>query len=48
MDVSHGSPGAIIRMVEMATLPKYRIDGHIKTSPLYIDFRLAWHAANAW
>ena len=32
----------------MATLPKYRIDGHIKTSPLYIDFRLAWHAANAW
>jgi hypothetical protein len=46
--LSHGSPGAVMAMVQMATRSKYRIGGHIKTSPLYIDFRLAWHAANAW
>jgi hypothetical protein len=45
--LSQGSPGTILRMVHMAMLPRYRIDGHIKTSPLYIDFRLAWHAENA-
>jgi hypothetical protein len=48
VDLSQGSPGAIERMIHMAMLPKYRINGHIKTSPLYIDFRLAWHAENAW
>ena len=46
--LSQGSPGAIKRMIHMAMLPKYRAHGHIKTSPLYIDFRLAWHAENAW
>jgi hypothetical protein len=48
VDLSQGSPGAILRMLRMAMLPNYRLDGHIKTSPLYIDFRLAWHAENAW
>jgi hypothetical protein len=48
VELSQGSPGAIRRMIHMALLPKYRIHGHIKTSPLYIDFRLAWHAENAW
>jgi len=43
-----GAPGAIVKMIQMAMLPKYRADGYIKTAPLYIDFRLAWHAANAW
>jgi hypothetical protein len=46
--LSQGSPGAIIAMVQMAARSKYRSDGYIKTSPLYIDFRLAWHSANAW
>jgi hypothetical protein len=46
-DLGHGSPGAIVRMLHMATLAKYRLDGHIKTAPLYIDFRLVWHAENA-
>lgn len=44
---SQGSPGAIQRMIQMATLPRYRSEGYVKTSPLYIDFRLAWHAENA-
>lgn len=47
IELSQGSPGAIRRMIQMAMLPKYRLDGYIKTSPLYIDFRLAWHAENA-
>lgn len=48
VDLSQGSPGTIQRLIHMAILPRYRINGHIKTSPLYIDFRLAWHAENAW
>lgn len=47
VEFSKGSPGAIQRMVQMAALPRYRSEGHVKTSPLYIDFRLAWHAENA-
>jgi hypothetical protein len=47
VDLSNGSPGAIVTMIKMALLPRYRIQGHIKISPLYIDSRLAWHAANA-
>ncbi len=46
-ELSRGSPGAIMSMLQMARLPRYRLDGHIKTAPLYIDFRLAWHRANA-
>jgi hypothetical protein len=45
--LSDGSPGAIVSMIKMALLARYRIQGHIKTSPLYIDSRLLWHAANA-
>lgn len=47
-DLGQGSPGAIARMLQMALLTRYRLDGHIKTAPLYIDFRLVWHAENAW
>jgi hypothetical protein len=48
VDLSQGSPGAILKMLQMARIPRYRLNGYIKTSPLYIDFRLAWHAENAW
>jgi hypothetical protein len=48
VDLSQGSPGAILRMLRMAKLPQYRLNGYIKTTPIYIDFRLAWHAENAW
>jgi hypothetical protein len=47
VELGQGSPGAIVRMLQMAVRPKYRLDGYVKTSPLYIDFRLAWHAENA-
>jgi hypothetical protein len=47
VDLGQGSPGAIARMLQMALRPKYRLDGYLKTAPLYIDFRLAWHAENA-
>jgi hypothetical protein len=48
VDLSQGSPGAIQKMLQMARIPRYRLNGYIKTAPLYIDFRLAWHAENAW
>ncbi len=41
-------PGNIVALIKMALLPRYRTAGYIKFSPLYIDFRLAWHTANAW
>jgi AAA+ ATPase superfamily predicted ATPase len=41
---SKGNPGAILAMVEMAASPKYVSGGHVKLSPLYIDFRLRWGA----
>jgi len=47
VDLGQGSPGAIVRMMQMAVHPKYRLGEYVKTSPLYIDFRLAWHAENA-
>jgi len=47
VDLGRGSPGAIVKMLQMALRPKYRLYGYVKTSPLYIDFRLAWHAENA-
>jgi DNA polymerase III delta prime subunit len=40
VEVSNGNPGAIIAMVEMARLPKYRSGGQVMLSPLYIDLRL--------
>lgn len=48
VELSKGAPGAITTMVNMASLPQYRCGDHIKVSPLYIDSRLAWHAANAF
>jgi ATP/maltotriose-dependent transcriptional regulator MalT len=44
---SEGNPGAIMRLIAMAKLSKYRSDDHIKWSPLYIDFLMEWAAANA-
>jgi hypothetical protein len=40
LEFSDGNPGAILAMLEMARCPKYRSDGHIKITPLYIDFRM--------
>lgn len=40
LELSQGNPGAILSMLRMAKNPKYRIDEHIKISPLYIDFRM--------
>ena len=40
LELSTGNPGAIISMVNMAKLPKYRAEEHVMVSPLYIDFRL--------
>jgi hypothetical protein len=45
--LGQSSPGAIVRMMQMAVHPKYRLGEYVKTSPLYIDFRLTWHAENA-
>jgi hypothetical protein len=47
-DLGDGAPGAIVTMIKMAFLPRYRCGDHIKVPPLYIDSRLAWHAANAY
>jgi hypothetical protein len=47
VEFSQGSPGAIQRMIQMVIFPRYRSEGYVKTSLLYIDFRLAWHAENA-
>ena len=44
---SGGQPGNMIALIKMALLPRYRTAEMIKFAPLYIDFRLAWHAANA-
>lgn len=45
---SGGLPGNIAILVKMALLPKYRSMNRVKFTPMYIDFRLAWHAANAY
>jgi len=42
VELSEGNPGAILAMLKMATLPKYRSQQFIKTAPLYIDFRMNW------
>lgn len=47
-ELAGGAPGAIVNMIQMALLPRYRCREYIKVSPLYIDCRLAWHAANAF
>jgi hypothetical protein len=45
VEFSGGNPGAIVTMVQMACAPKYRTGNWIKSSPLYIDFRLARNAS---
>jgi DNA polymerase III delta prime subunit len=45
LELSQGNPGAILSMIQMAKSPKYRTDEHIKTTPLYIDFRMNWSPA---
>lgn len=45
LEFSQGNPGAILSLVEMAQHPKYRLAGHIKITPLYVDFRLNWKPA---
>jgi hypothetical protein len=44
-ELSGGNPGAIVSMVRMACVPKYRAGDWIKSTPLYIDFRLARNAS---
>jgi len=45
---SEGNPGAILRMLEMASQSKYRTaEDQVKWAPLYIDFRMEWASANA-
>ena len=39
-EFSDGNPGAIMQMIRMAHTPKYSSGGHIKATPLYIDFRI--------
>lgn len=48
VEYSRGAPGAVVTMLQMAARPKYRAGEYIKTSPLYIDFLLSWHQANAF
>ena len=36
-DCSHGNPGSILRMVQMAQLPKYRMGTQVKVHVLYLD-----------
>jgi hypothetical protein len=45
LEFSDRNPGAIVALIEMAGFPKYRLDEHIKVTPLYIDFRMNWQAA---
>ena len=45
LEFSQGNPGAILSLLRMAEHPKYRVAGHIKITPLYLDFRLDWKPA---
>jgi len=47
VELSEGIPGAIKAMVQMACTPRYRSGEWIKSTPLYIDFRLARNAASS-
>jgi DNA polymerase III delta prime subunit len=40
LEFSGGNPGAIVALIKMANVPKYRSDEHVKITPLYIDFRM--------
>jgi hypothetical protein len=41
LELSQGNPGAILSLLQMAKHPQYRSQEYIKTSPLYIDFRMS-------
>ena len=41
VEYSGGNPGAMLRMIRMATAPKYSHDDQIKIAPLYIDYKIA-------
>jgi hypothetical protein len=45
VELSRGNPGAILALLELAGQPKYRSEGRVKVTPLYIDFRLKWNQA---
>ena len=38
--LSHGNPGAIVQMIEMAKQPGYRLENQIKVHVLYLDYRM--------
>jgi len=40
VEFSDGNPGAIVQMIRMAGTPKYSSGGQIKTTPLYVDFKI--------
>ena len=40
VSLSEGNPGAILSMIRMASTPKYRSGDFIKSTLLYVDFRL--------
>jgi NB-ARC domain len=44
VEFSGGNPGAIVAMAQMACTAKYRSGDCIKSTPLYIDFRIARNA----
>lgn len=37
---SDGNPGAILQMIKMANMPRYRIGDQIKAHILYVDYRM--------
>lgn len=45
VELSEGNPGAIVSMIRMASTSKYRSGDLIKSTLLYIDFRLARNAS---
>jgi hypothetical protein len=40
VEMSHGNPGAITQMIEMARQPRYRREDQIKFHVIYLDFRM--------
>ena len=41
VEFSKGNPGAMMRMIHLATKPQYFAENQIKITPLYIDYKLA-------
>jgi hypothetical protein len=40
VEMTHGNPGAIVQMIEMAKQPRYRLEDQIKVHILYLDYRM--------